>query len=110
MRFISLDMKACSASSTALPTGILTSAATSWLATGSADITLSDRWGVEVGAQAYHSLSSSHWEVVPIVKPYYRINKKATIGIDVGGIVYELLKSARGYSPGNPTIGPPIGH
>ncbi len=77
---------------------------------GYADITLSDRWGVEVGAQTYHSLSSSHWEVVPIVKPYYRINKKATIGIDVGGIVYELLKSARGYSPGNPTIGPPIGH
>ena len=23
---------------------------------------------------------------------------------------YELLKSARGYSPGNPKIGPPIGH
>lgn len=75
------------------------------------DYLFSDKFGVQVGAQSYRSLLSRRWETQPIVKPYYRISSKASIGVDVGGIIYQLLKSNVGknsWGPRNPTIGPPV--
>lgn len=75
------------------------------------DYSFSDKFGVQVGAQSYRSTLSRRWETQPIVKPYYRISSKASIGVDVGGIIYQLLKSNVGknsWGPQNPTIGPPV--
>lgn len=74
---------------------------------GYMDYSFNDHWGVQVGAQSYRSSATGEWHPQPIVKPYYRVNKNATIGMDVGGILYNLLyynreKSSRRML--NPTI------
>lgn len=74
---------------------------------GYADISLGENWGIMVGAQAYRGTSSGSMEVVPIATPYYKINGKHKIGIDVGGIVYELLRKSNDWGSKNPTIAPP---
>lgn len=65
-----------------------------------------DRFGMEVGAQRYYDPQRG-WQTVPIVTPYYKFNK-FDLGIDVGGILYEVLRSViidkRG---GAPVIMPP---
>lgn len=78
---------------------------------GYVDYLISDRFGVQIGAQSYRSHLTRHWETQPIVKPYYRISSKASIGVDVGGIIYQALKSNVGrdsWGQRNPTIGPPV--
>ena len=75
------------------------------------DISISGRFGVQVGAQSYRSLMSRSWEAQPIVKPYFKISEKAAIGVDVGGILYNILKSNSGnrsWGNQNPTMGPPV--
>lgn len=59
---------------------------------GYASYNINDRWGVNVGAQATHSLVTNRWQAQPIVMPYYRINKDVSIGVDVGGIIYNIVK------------------
>lgn len=90
-------------------------AATAYISTsnfgGYFDYSFSNRFGVQVGAQSYRSSLTHRWETQPIVKPYYKISSKASIGVDVGGIIYQLLKSNVGnnsWGPKNPTIGPPV--
>lgn len=73
------------------------------------DYHLGGRWGVRVGAQGYRSVLSGKWEAQPMVMPYFRVTKKDVIGVDVGGILYNLLKDNlnNGWGrPGNPTIAP----
>ena len=74
----------------------LTPAMAGYMATsnfgGYASYNINDRWGISVGAQATRSLVTNRWEAQPIVMPYYRVNKKVSIGIDVGGIIYNLAK------------------
>lgn len=77
---------------------------------GYMSINLSNRFGVDVGAQAYYNMATGRYEAQPIVAPYYRVNKDVKIGLDVGGIVYNLLKSSSGNRENiNPTIRPPFG-
>lgn len=74
------------------------------------DYHLGGRWGVRVGAQGYRSVLSGKWEAQPMVMPYFRVTKKDVIGIDVGAILYNLIKDNmnNGWGrPGNPTIAPP---
>lgn len=69
----------------------------------------SSNFGVKVGAQGYYSLSSRHWEAQPIVMPYFRLAKGADIGIDVGGILYQVLRNTSVFNSNNdfrPTTGP----
>lgn len=68
------------------------------------------RWGVKVGAQSYRSLVTRQWETQPIVMPYFRLGQN-DIGLDFGGIIYGLIKSAADENwgkSGNPTISPPF--
>lgn len=69
---------------------------------------MSERFGVEVGVQRYYDSMRGRWETVPIVIPYYNFDK-FKLGLDVGGLLYEILRDAvfdhRGG--GGPTIGPP---
>ncbi len=70
-----------------------------------------DKWGVKVGAKSYRSIAYGRWETQPIVMPYYRTSSGATIGVDVGGILYQLVRSVsvgRGGNHTNPTIAPVI--
>lgn len=59
---------------------------------GYASYNISDRWGISIGAQATRSLVTNKWEAQPIVTPYYRINKRVSIGVNVGGILYNIAK------------------
>lgn len=70
---------------------------------------MSKRFGVEAGVERYYDPMRGRWETVPIVIPYYRFDK-FTLGLDVGGILYEVLRNVvfdkRGER-GGPTIAPP---
>ncbi len=77
---------------------------------GYASFDLNEHWGISVGAQTTRSTVTNRWEAQPIVKPYYRFNRNVAFGVDMGGILYNLIKSnRRGYGRSNPTIGPPVG-
>lgn len=69
---------------------------------------MSERFGMEVGVQRYYNAMSGRWETVPMVIPYFRFNK-TKLGLDVGGILYEILHNAvYDKKPlNNPTFGPP---
>ena len=78
-------------------------------------VDMSDRFGMEMGVQRYYDAMSGRWETVPVMIPYYHFDK-FTLGLDVGGIIYEILRNAvfdknRGIGgPSGPTIGPPRMH
>lgn len=79
---------------------------------GYLDWRISSHWGVKVGAQSYRSIAYGRWETQPIVMPYYRTSGGAQIGVDLGGLLYQVIRSASGNrwgSPGNPTIDPRAG-
>lgn len=65
---------------------------------------ISEHWGVDVGA-SMQTDNLGRWEARPIVAPFYRLGD-TKLRIDVGGIVYEALRS-RVQRNMNPTIGPP---
>ena len=73
---------------------------------------MSERFGMEVGAQRYYDAMRGGWQTVPVVIPYYRF-EKFKLGLDVGGIMYEILrnvvfdKRGGGDFGGGPTIRPP---
>lgn len=69
---------------------------------------MSDRFGMEVGAQRYYDARKGRWETVPMVIPYYHFNK-FTLGLDVGGILHEILRNVifDKKPKNNPTFGPP---
>lgn len=65
-----------------------------------------DNWGMEVGAERRYDPMKRKWDTRPIAIPYYKFNK-TKIGIDVGGIMYEIIRSAKYKNQsGNPTIMP----
>lgn len=65
-----------------------------------------DRWGVEVGAERMYDPMRKSWDTRPIAIPYYKFNK-TKIGLDVGGILYEIVRSVKFKNQGgNPTIMP----
>ncbi len=78
---------------------------------GYASYEINDHWGISVGAQAQRSLVTNQWEAQPIVTPYYKFNDDVKIGIDVGGIIYNIAKdwieSSHGRPVGSPVIAPP---
>ncbi len=73
---------------------------------GYVDYSFNEHWGLQVGAQSYRSSLNGEWHTQPIAIPYYRISKDAVIGMDVGGILYNLLYRNSGNSrrAQNPTI------
>ena len=75
-------------------------------------VDMSDRFGMEMGVQRYYDAMSGRWETVPVMIPYYHFNK-FTLGLDVGGILYEILRDVvfdKNRGIGGPTIGPPRMH
>ncbi len=75
----------------------------------SMSLDMSERFGMEVGVQRYYDSMRGRWETVPMVIPYYKFDK-FNLGLDVGGILYEILRSTVFESKGNmggPTIAAP---
>lgn len=74
----------------------------------SMSIDMTDRFGMEMGVQRYYDSMRGRWETVPMVIPYYRF-EKFKLGLDVGGILYEILRETVFDKQRNsgPTIGPP---
>ena len=71
-------------------------------------VDMSERFNLEMGVQRYYDAMRGRWETVPVVIPSYRFNK-FTLGMDVGGLVYEILRTLVFDKQGNgsPTIAPP---
>lgn len=66
-----------------------------------------ERFGVEIGAQRYYDPQRG-WQTAPVVTPYYKFNK-ITLGVDAGGILYEVLRNvvSGNRKGGSPVIMPP---
>lgn len=75
---------------------------------GSVIVDMSRRFGMEMGVQRLYDPMTGQWKTLPVVAPYYRFNK-FTLGIDVGGLIYELLHNVIWDTDGrgSPTIAPP---
>ncbi|MDE6799482.1 MAG: hypothetical protein K2P62_04310 [Phocaeicola sp.] len=77
---------------------------------GSLTVGMSDRFSMEMGVRRHYNPLRGGWETVPIVAPCYKFDK-FDLGIDLGGILYELLHKVvidkNRMNRGNPTIGPP---
>lgn len=54
---------------------------------------ISEKLGVNAGAQRVYDPARAVWRTVPIVEPYIKINKQK-LGVDVGGLLYELFRGA----------------
>lgn len=52
-----------------------------------------DRFGMNVGVQRYYDQQRG-WQTVPIAVPHYKFGK-IDLGIDVGGILYEVIRSIK---------------
>lgn len=62
---------------------------------GYMDVTVSDRFGVQVGAQSVQRVGTTCFEPEPIVTPYVKLGngkRKVHIGLPVGQILYHLLR------------------
>lgn len=70
-------------------------------------IQFDDHWGVDVGARAVYNSMSRRYDVLPIGAPFYKVGD-AKIQVDVGGILYEILRTRTKQNPGGATIGPPM--
>lgn len=73
---------------------------------------ITDRFSMEMGVQRYYNPLRGCWETVPVAVPSYKFNK-FELGIDVGGILYEILHKVvigkDGMNMGNPTLAPGMG-
>lgn len=72
---------------------------------------VSDRFGLEMGAQRYYDSMRGGWQTVPVVIPSYRFDN-FKLELDVGGILYEILRGVifdtkKNYNPRGATIAPP---
>lgn len=74
---------------------------------GAFSLSVTDRWGFDLGAQSYYNPMRRSWEVIPVVAPYFQL-KKSKIQLDLGPILYELFRDAFQHSDRNsgPTIMP----
>jgi len=73
-------------------------------------VVMSDHFRMEVGAQRYYNTMRGRWETVPVAIPTYRFDNGFELGLDVGGIIYEILRNTvfdSNQRNQGPTIAPP---
>lgn len=79
---------------------------------GSVAFDMTNRWGMEMGVQRYYNPLRGGWETVPIATPYYKFKNGSKMGLDVGGLLYQIFRGAsfkssvNGGARPNPTIRP----
>ena len=67
---------------------------------------VNDRFRMEAGVQRSYDPFSRRWETVPVFIPSFKLNNGAEIGLDVGGILYQILhtislENDTNYGPAN---------
>lgn len=74
---------------------------------------MSERWSLSAGAQAVYSpYCINKWQAVPVLVPTYHVNSKVALGVDVGGILYNIAESIienQRSNSGPAPIGPNMG-
>lgn len=73
-------------------------------------VVMSDHFRMEVGAQRVYNAMTGRWETIPVAIPAYRFDNGFELGLDVGGIVYEILRNTvfdNKHRNDGPTIAPP---
>lgn len=60
---------------------------------GTVGFDMTDRFGIELGAQSYYNSLTGRWEVLPVVAPYYKFNK-FKLQMDFGPILFEIIRGA----------------
>lgn len=76
----------------------------------SVSLMMSDRFRMEVGAQRVYNAMTGRWETIPVAIPTYRFDNGFELGLDVGAIIYEILRNTsigNGQRREGPTIAPP---
>lgn len=73
---------------------------------------ITERFGVEAGAQTYFNSLTGRWEVLPVLAPYYKFDR-FKLQFDVGPLLHEILrgiiqKHRGGGLRGGPTIMPDV--
>ena len=58
---------------------------------GTVGFDVTERFGMELGAQSYYNSLTGRWEVLPIVAPYYKFDK-FKLQLDVGPILFEVIR------------------
>lgn len=71
-------------------------------------------WGIKAGVRSYRSMVyGGRWETQPIAMPYYRTSSGVDLGVDLGGILYQLVRTLSSDNSWgrsrNPTIEPSKG-
>lgn len=55
---------------------------------------ISERWSLSAGAQAISTpCAINKWQAVPIIMPTFHVNDKVSLGVDLGGILYDIAES-----------------
>lgn len=78
---------------------------------GTMGFDITDRFSLELGVQRYYDSGTGHWEMRPIVMPGYRFNNGFKLELDVGPIIYEVIRSIvidHKDHRGGPTIRPDV--
>ena len=57
-------------------------------------VDMGDHFSLGMGAQHYYNNTTGKWDVAPMIIPTIKINEKVSIGMDVGGLVQELIRNA----------------
>lgn len=68
-------------------------------------VKVSDNFSVDVGAQRYYDVYAHCWRTIPILAPTVRVLGQP-LSVDVGGILYGLLKSLGGGHGGGYRLEP----
>lgn len=68
-------------------------------------VKVSDNFSVDVGAQRYYDVYSHRWRTIPILAPTVKVLGQP-LSVDVGGILYGLLKSLGGGHDGGYRLEP----
>jgi hypothetical protein len=57
---------------------------------GSVAYDITKKVGLEIGVQRQYNSFNNNWETLPIIKPYYKINKRVALEMDFGGVLHEV--------------------
>lgn len=80
---------------------------------GTVGFDITERFSLELGVQRFYNDLTGRWETLPVVMPGYRFNDNFKLQLDVGPLIYELIRGIiidhrGGRSDGGPTIRPPV--
>lgn len=67
--------------------------------------TNNNKWGLDLGAQRYFNPYTRQWTTVPIAMPYYKFGEQK-LGVDLGGLIYNIFINAGENISGGHTIKP----